>query len=36
MLMLGGAGFDDILIFGDYSDEPATAESKVLVFVARK
>ncbi len=36
MLVLGYAGFNDIRIFGDYSDEPATADSKVLVFVARK
>jgi len=36
MLVLGRAGFSDIRLFGDYSDEPATADSKVVVFVARK
>jgi len=36
MLVLGHAGFSDIRIFSDYSDEPATADSKVVVFVARK
>jgi hypothetical protein len=35
-LMLKLAGFDDIRIFGDYSDEPATADHEALVFVARK
>lgn len=32
----GHAGFGEIQILGDYSDEPATADHKVLVFVARK
>ncbi len=36
MLVLGHAGFDDIQIFGDYSDQPATADHRVIIFVARK
>jgi SAM-dependent methyltransferase len=36
VLMLQNAGFDEMRILGDYSDEPATADHKVLVFVARK
>ena len=36
MLVLGHAGFDDIRIFGDYSDQPATADHRVIIFVARK
>jgi len=36
MLMLEQAGFSDIQIFGNYSDEPATADHKDLVFVAKK
>jgi hypothetical protein len=34
--MLERAGFRDIQIFGDFSDEPATADHKDLVFVAKK
>lgn len=36
VLILEHAGFNDIQIRGDYSDEPATADHKILVFVARK
>jgi spermidine synthase len=36
MLVLKHAGFDDIQIFGDYSDQPATADHRVIIFVARK
>jgi len=36
VLMLEGAGFGDIQIHGDYSDEPATAHHKELIFLARK
>lgn len=36
MLVLGRAGFDDIQIFGNYSDEPATADHRAIIFVARK
>jgi SAM-dependent methyltransferase len=36
VLVLERAGFDDIQIFGDYSDEPATSDHRNLVFVARK
>jgi SAM-dependent methyltransferase len=36
LLMLEQAGFDDIHIYGDYSDEPATADHENLIFVARK
>lgn len=36
VLMLEHAGFGEIRILGDYSDEPATADHKALVFVARK
>ena len=36
LLVLGRAGFGDIRIFGNYSDEPATADHTDLVFVARK
>jgi SAM-dependent methyltransferase len=34
--VLEHAGFTDIRIFGDYSDQPATADHKDLVFIARK
>jgi hypothetical protein len=30
------AGFEDIQLFGDFSDEPATADHKDLIFIARK
>ena len=36
VFMLEHAGFSDIQIFGDFSDEPATADHKDLIFVARK
>jgi SAM-dependent methyltransferase len=36
VLMLERAGFCDVQIYGDYSDEPATADHKNLLFVARK
>jgi hypothetical protein len=36
VLLLEQAGFGDIQIFGDYSDEPGTADHTALVFVARK
>jgi hypothetical protein len=36
LLVLGRAGFGDTRIFGNYSDEPATADHPDLVFVARK
>jgi hypothetical protein len=36
VLMLEHAGFSDIQIYGDYSDEPATADHKNLLFVATK
>jgi len=32
--MLEHAGFGEIKIQGDYSDEPATADHEVLIFVA--
>jgi hypothetical protein len=36
VLMLEHAGFGEIQIHGDYTDEPATADHMVLVFIARK
>ena len=36
VLMLENAGFSSIQVFGDYSDEPATADHKDLNFVAEK
>ena len=36
VLMLEHAGFRDIQIFGDFSDEPATADHHDLIFVVRK
>jgi SAM-dependent methyltransferase len=36
LLVLERAGFSDVQIFGDYSDEPATADHKELIFVAKK
>jgi hypothetical protein len=36
ILMLERAGFSDIQIYGDYSEEPATADHGDLVFIARK
>jgi hypothetical protein len=34
--MLEKAGFGNIQINGDYSDEPASPDSENLLFVARK
>ena len=36
VLMLEHAGFEAIQLFGDFSDEPATADHKDLIFIARK
>ena len=36
VLVLERAGFNDIQIFGDYSNEPATSDHSDLIFVARK
>jgi hypothetical protein len=36
LLMLQVAGFDDVAIYGDYSDQEATAENRELIFVAQK
>ncbi len=36
VLILERAGFAEIQIYGDYSEKPATADHKNLVFVARK
>ena len=36
VMMLEQAGFSEIRIDGDYSAEPATADHKALLFVARK
>jgi len=34
--MLQLAGFKDIEVMGDYSDQPATADSVELIFIAHK
>jgi len=36
VLMLKVAGFSDIQLYGDHTDEPATADHAYLIFVARK
>ena len=36
LLMLEKAGFSNIQLFGDYSDQPATSDHSTVVFVARK
>ena len=36
IIMLENAGFSEIKIYGDYSDEPATADHKALIFIAKK
>ncbi|GLX66660.1 class I SAM-dependent DNA methyltransferase [Paenibacillus glycanilyticus] len=36
VLMLERAGFNDIQIFGDFSDERATADHRELIFICRK
>ncbi len=36
VLILNHAGFSDLRIVGDFADEPATADHKELVFIARK
>jgi hypothetical protein len=34
LLMLAAAGFRDVTVFGDYTENPATAENEILVFRA--
>lgn len=36
LLMLETAGFDEVIITGDYTDAPATADHLALVFIAKK
>ena len=36
LLMLERAGFTDVAVHGDYTDDEATNESKFVVFIARK
>jgi SAM-dependent methyltransferase len=36
LLLLERAGFEDLVVHGDYVDEPPTRDSKFLVFVAKK
>jgi len=36
LLMLQVAGFRQITVRGDYTDEPATPDSKELIFTALK
>jgi hypothetical protein len=36
LLMLKSAGFREITVRGDYTDAPATADTKELVFTAVK
>jgi hypothetical protein len=36
LLMLERAGFTDVIVRGDYTDEEPTADSGFLVFIARK
>jgi SAM-dependent methyltransferase len=36
LMMLDQTGFSDIIVHGDYTDEEATPEHGVLVFIARK
>jgi hypothetical protein len=36
LLMLKQADFSEIQIVGDYSEAPSTADSKDIIFVARK
>ena len=36
VLMLERAGFSDVQVFGDFSDEPATADHHELIFICRK
>jgi hypothetical protein len=36
VLILERAGFEDLQIFGDFRDEPATADHNNLIFVAKK
>ena len=36
LLMLENAGFGDIEVCGDYTDQPATGDHETLVFIARK
>ena len=34
--MLASAGFEDVEVLGDYTDEEATADTGVVVCIARK
>jgi len=36
LMMLERAGFEDITTYGDYTDDPATQESKTVVYGARR
>ena len=36
LLLLERAGFEDVVVHGDYVEEPPTSASRFLVFVARK
>jgi hypothetical protein len=36
LLLLDRAGFVDVDVRADYTDEPPTADSKTLVFIARR
>jgi SAM-dependent methyltransferase len=36
LLMLRVAGFRDVMVRGDYTDEPATSDHEEIVFIARK
>ena len=36
LLMLERAGFSDIQIFGDFTDEPANMDHNDLIFICRK
>ncbi|HET7009231.1 MAG TPA: class I SAM-dependent methyltransferase, partial [Anaerolineales bacterium] len=34
--MLAAAGFTEVRVFGDYTDQPATPDSGILIYAARK
>ncbi len=36
LLMLKVAGFREVAVYGDYADEPATADHEELIFIALK
>jgi ATP-dependent Clp protease ATP-binding subunit ClpA len=36
MLMLKGAGFEDVVVRGDYTDSEPTNDTRFVVFMARK